>query len=95
MAEIKQMIELIKDKYQELEKLSSNVAPIELNFLTGIINEEWRSIDGYLNYQVSNIGRVRNITTGRILKPVETTGGYLQVSLMNNNKVKHLKETPR
>ena len=33
------------------------------------INEEWRSIDGYLNYQVSNLGRVRNSKTGRILKP--------------------------
>ena len=34
-----------------------------------IVNEEWRSIDGYLDYQVSNIGRVRNAKTGRILKP--------------------------
>ena len=34
-----------------------------------IITEEWRSIDGYINYHVSNIGRVRNSDTGRILKP--------------------------
>ena len=34
-----------------------------------IITEEWRSIDCYINYQVSNIGRVRNSDTGRILKP--------------------------
>ena len=34
-----------------------------------VINEEWRSIDGYLNYQVSNIGRVRNANTGIILRP--------------------------
>ncbi len=34
-----------------------------------IINEEWRSIDGFIDYQVSNIGRVRNSKTGRILKP--------------------------
>ena len=37
--------------------------------ITGIIQEEWRSISGYANYQVSNIGRVRNIKSGRILKP--------------------------
>ena len=32
-----------------------------------IINECWRSIDGYINYQVSNIGRVRNASSGQIL----------------------------
>ena len=36
---------------------------------TGIINEEWRSVSGNANYQVSNIGRVRNVKTERILKP--------------------------
>ena len=33
-----------------------------------VINEVWRSIDGYINYQVSNIGRVRNTSTGKMLK---------------------------
>ena len=32
------------------------------------INEVWRSISGYINYQVSSIGRVRNTETGKILK---------------------------
>ena len=32
-----------------------------------IINECWRSIDGYINYQVSNTGRVRNALNGKIL----------------------------
>ena len=36
---------------------------------TQTINETWRSIDGYINYQVSNIGRVRNVITSCILKP--------------------------
>lgn len=34
-----------------------------------VINEIWRSIDGYTNYQESNVGRVRNATTGKMLKP--------------------------
>ena len=51
--------------------------------LTGIINEEWRSIDGYMNYQVSNIGRVRNITTGRILKRFYSEEGYLHIYRFN------------
>ena len=46
-----------------------------------IINEQWRSIDGYINYQVSNIGRVRNATTGRILKQCLRIDGYYCVCL--------------
>ena len=57
--------------------------------MTGIINEEWRSINGYLNYQVSNIGRVRNATTGRILKPAKNHTGYLYVVLSKNTIKKH------
>ena len=33
-----------------------------------INNECWRTISGYLKYQVSNVGRVRHAKTGRILK---------------------------
>ncbi len=52
--------------------------------ITGIINEEWRSISGYVSYQVSNIGRVRNSTTGRILK-AQITSGYYRVALTKHN----------
>jgi hypothetical protein len=50
-----------------------------------IINEEWRSISGYLNYQVSNIGRVRN-TSGHILKHNKSNQGYLDLKLYLNGK---------
>ena len=46
-----------------------------------IINEEWRSISRYLNHQVSNIGRVRNANSGRIMKLGTTSGGYKYVKL--------------
>ena len=49
-----------------------------------IINEVWRSVDGYMNYQVSNIGRVRNATTGKILKLTDNTHGYLRLTLSNH-----------
>ena len=58
--------------------------------MTGIINEEWRSINGYLNYQVSNIGRVRNSTTGIILKPVVINTGYFKVTLSIEGSRKQL-----
>ena len=44
--------------------------------ITGIINEEWRSVSGNANYQVSNIGRVRNVKTERVLKPPVEEAGH-------------------
>ena len=48
--------------------------------------ENWASIDGYLNYQVSWWGRVVNTKTGRILKPQTSGPGYLFVRLSKNGK---------
>jgi len=50
--------------------------------------ENWASIDGYSNYQVSWWGRVTNTKTGRILKPGTSGPGYLFVHLSKNGKVK-------
>lgn len=49
--------------------------------------EIWKRIDGYPEYSVSNLGRVRRDiggpgkTAGRILKPAPTSNGYLAVGL--------------
>ena len=51
-----------------------------------IINEVWRSISEYLNYQVSNIGRVRNSVSGKILKLRDDAHGYYRVNLYKNGK---------
>ena len=53
-----------------------------------IINECWRSIDGYINYQVSNTGRVRNAVTGQILVPFWNSDGYATVGLYKDGKKK-------
>ena len=50
--------------------------------------EQWASIDGYRNSEISWCGRVRNIDTSRILKPGTCTGGYLIASLYKNNQAK-------
>ena len=52
----------------------------------GIVNEEWKSIDGFIKYQVSNIGRVRNANTGRFLKPSVNERGYNAVTLRVDNQ---------
>jgi len=53
-----------------------------------INNECWRNVSEYLNYQVSNVGRVRNSFTGKILKPQTCSNAYLQVALYKDRKMK-------
>lgn len=56
--------------------------------------EEWRTVihDGEIfeNYEVSNMGRVRNKTTGRILKGSLTRKGYVRVKLYDGENHKDL-----
>ena len=52
--------------------------------------ETFVKIDGFNNYEVSNLGRVRNIKSGRILKPKLNKYGYLIHGLYKNNKQKYL-----
>ena len=46
--------------------------------------ENWKSISEYPNYEVSNTGKVRNINSGRILKP-RLAKGYERVILCDHN----------
>lgn len=55
------------------------------------MKEEWRTIKDYPNYSVSNLGRVRNSKTGRILKSSKCGGGaeagkYLHVILYQGSR---------
>ena len=49
---------------------------------------EWRPIEGYENYSVSNTGLVRNESTGRYLAFSKDRYGYLHTSLSKNGIVK-------
>ena len=64
------------------------------------MDEIWKKIDGYENYQVSNFGRVRSdYTYGRwgkvmrkspmILRQDQTKDGYLRVTLCKGHTQKH------
>jgi hypothetical protein len=48
--------------------------------------EEFRVFGGFPNYSVSNLGRVRNDRTQRILRPKIDRWGYYQVCLQNGGK---------
>ena len=53
--------------------------------------EEWRRVYFYgkkYNYEVSNHGRLRNRSTGKIVKLHETQQGYFQVELWDHSDVK-------
>ena len=52
--------------------------------------ETFVKIVGFENYEVSNLGRVRNIESGRVLKPQLHKNGYLRHGLYENNKQKFL-----
>ena len=51
-------------------------------------SEQWASINGYKNYQVSWWGRVRNAKTGRILKACVSSNTYLTLNLYKMGKAK-------
>jgi hypothetical protein len=51
-------------------------------------SENWKSIDGYRNYEVSWWGRVRNTKTGRIFKNCLNAGGYPIVNLSKHGQSK-------
>ena len=52
--------------------------------------ERWKKIDGYDNYSVSDMGRVRNDKKNIILKNVKILG-YVTVNLCKNGVAKKLK----
>lgn len=52
---------------------------------------EWKKIDGFENYSVSNTGLVRNDTTGKLLKTFNQSTGYKIVHLYKNGKMKNFK----
>lgn len=53
------------------------------------MKEIWKDIDGYEgSYQVSNLGRVKNVHRNKLLKTRVTANGYKDISLSKNNAKK-------
>ena len=52
--------------------------------------ETWVIISKNRNYEVSNLGRVRNRKTGYILKFQKSNNGYWRVGLQNNKKLQNM-----
>jgi hypothetical protein len=52
--------------------------------------ETFVKIEAFEKYEVSNLGKIRNMKSGRILKPFLDRSGYLRHCLCENNKRKYL-----
>lgn len=52
------------------------------------MDEIWKVIENYPNYEISNHGRIRNIKTERILRTFLNHKGYEIVTLSHNGKQK-------
>ena len=50
------------------------------------MNEYWKTIEDFPNYEVSNLGQVRNKNTGRMLSQNDNGQGYLHVGLWKNGR---------
>lgn len=51
------------------------------------MTENWKPINGYDNYLISDMGRVKSLYTNRFLKPADRVG-YNKVALFNKGKRK-------
>lgn len=56
--------------------VSSRLAEPHRLVTNPVTSEVWRSIPGYDEYEASSEGRVRNVTTGRVLRPGDNGHGY-------------------
>ena len=45
------------------------------------MEEQWKTIEEATNYEVSNLGNIRNTKSGQVLNPGVSGNGYKQVSL--------------
>lgn len=56
------------------------------------MTEEWRAVVGYESYyEVSDLGRVRSLRTGKLRRATPTDWGYLHLSLSIEGNPKHWK----
>jgi hypothetical protein len=55
------------------------------------MQEEYKLIKDFENYEISNFGNIRNITTGKMKKTPIDMNGYYSVKLSKNNKSKNCK----
>lgn len=80
------------DKEIELACLLHDIGKLETKSFDNKHNdiEIWKDILEFQSrYEISSFGNIKNKKTQKILKPREHSGGYLQVNIINNGKLKN------
>lgn len=54
------------------------------------MRESWKIVGNHPGYEVSNMGNVRSVKTGKLLKPYDDGDGYLRVKLDRENCRLHI-----
>lgn len=54
------------------------------------MGKKWKVIESHPNYEVSTMGQVRNLKTGKLLTPYDDGSGYLRVKLDGKNCRLHI-----
>jgi hypothetical protein len=57
--------------------------------------EIWKTIEGFNNYQVSNLGRILSVRTGKIRKQFISNKGYPRVGIFSNENKQYTMVTHR
>ncbi|MBR9700407.1 hypothetical protein GOV11_00910 [Candidatus Woesearchaeota archaeon] len=60
-----------------------------------MIDEAWKKVEGFENYEVSNRGSIRNKLTKKILSPGNDGRGYLLISLYSDSCEKKTQKVHR
>lgn len=55
-----------------------------------MVREKWKTIDTHPSYEVSTMGKIRNISTRKLLQPYDDGKGYLRVKLDGENCRLHI-----
>ena len=76
---MKELNKMYKKQHENVESIKENIIKL---------TERWKKIDGFPNYSVSDMGRVRNDTTGRFLKDQVDKYGYYNIDLNHNGNRK-------
>ena len=54
------------------------------------MREQWKVVRDHPKYEISTLGKVRNIQTGKLLQPYDDGNGYLRVKLDGDNCRLHI-----
>jgi len=73
----------------EFKKLTvATLVRTHFNPIVDLEGEEWKPVNNYPNYQVSNKGRIKVVNKDMLMKQKTTNRGYYEVSLTNDEETK-------